>query len=120
MNAQATETRNHVAVANEILSQIGGGRALFMLGAENPLALQEGKGALQIRFKGSRRYNTIRIILNVFDTYTVEFSKSTLSRKTFDYTVTNKVKYSDVQADSLVGIIESTTGLYLSLGTMGR
>jgi hypothetical protein len=98
-----------LTVANTILQQLGGGRALMMLGAGQPVG---DATSVMFAIKGSPlKVNKIRITLDPSDTYTVEFLR--YSRKTLEVTVTNY--WDGVYAEDLRRVIESHTGLYLSL-----
>jgi hypothetical protein len=103
-----------IAIANEILRQLGGGgRLKAMIGMHGQVALDSG---LQFSFKGSRKYNKCIIRLDGSDTYTFELWQFSPKHLTCTLKYTNSGVYNDM----LVGLFESLTGLYLSLGTMGR
>jgi hypothetical protein len=100
---------SNLAVANTILEQLGGaGRLTAMIGAKNFVG---DENSLQFGFtaKSKNKANKIVIRLMPDDTYKVTF-----------WTVRG-VKFMkgaerfDVYADSLRSLIESETGLYLSL-----
>lgn len=59
-------------IAGTILNQLGGRRFVAMTGAHSILNLGNG---LQVKFKGSKRANTVRIELDANDLYTVTFYK---------------------------------------------
>lgn len=59
-------------IAGTILNQLGGRRFVAMTGAHSILNLGNG---LQVKFKGSKRANTVRIELDANDLYTVRFYK---------------------------------------------
>jgi hypothetical protein len=94
-------------VAETILAQMGGGRALkLMLGVkEFSSHSDEGLGALSFRFKGSRKANYVKIILAPSDTYTLRFSKI----GTYSYNVVEFVE--DVYFDQLNDVFRRVTGL---------
>jgi hypothetical protein len=104
-----------LAVANTILAQLGGsGRLVQMIGAKHFVG---SANALTFQFAGRgarNQSNCIRITLDPWDTYTVEF----LSCR--GVKVTPKGTFTDIYADGLRELIEHETGLYLSLGTLGR
>lgn len=100
-------------IAQTIQSQFGN-KCFFMLGAYNILAHDDG---LSFRFKGSRKANYCKITLDASDTFTMEFLK--IGRAPNFKTIEVRTE-SGVYADMLHGMIESTTGLATSLGTMGR
>lgn len=101
---------NNQVIAQNILKVIGSqSRLSAMIGAKDFVAIDSG---LQFGLKrASNKINKIVIRLNSMDTYDVEFgnySKSKMEYKT--------VKTIDgLYFDQLKSVIESTTGLYLSL-----
>lgn len=98
-------------VATTIIKQLGGsGKLNTMIGMKNAAYGDEGRGHLTFRFKGSRKANSVKIVLTGKDLYDITFYKigrgvNIKEVKTFD----------DVFADQLIEIFESFTGLYLSL-----
>lgn len=100
-------------VAKTIQTQLGN-KCFFMLGAFNLVDCGDG---LSFRFKGSRKANYCKVTLAGNDTYTVEFLK--IGRAP-NFSQTEVRKESGVYADMLHAMIESTTGLATSLGTLGR
>ena len=97
--------------ANTIAQQIGR-RALFMLGAKDLMAIDDGNG-LGFRIRGSRKANYIAIRYQAgADLYDIEFKKLGRAPK---YKITDVAKFEGVYADMLHGLIESTTELYTSL-----
>lgn len=96
-------------IAATILRQLGGvGRLSAMIAASS---FSDHGDALSFKFKGCRKYNVCKVTLAPDDTYTVElrhFSLRTLKDK-------NEVSFSGIYADNLKNLIESETGLYLSL-----
>lgn len=100
------------SIATTILAQLGGtGRLVTMIGAHN--FIDRGKG-LSLSFRGCRKANRLIITLDESDTYTVELGK--FSRCSY----TTVYEASGIYADGLRQVIENETGLYLSLGTLGR
>lgn len=98
-------------VANTIIQQIGR-RALYMIGAKN---LVGGNNCLSFKImRNANGISGIRVTLDASDTYTVEFLKI---RK---YEVKVASQFEGVYFDQLRDLIESETGLFTSLGTMGR
>lgn len=59
-----------IEIAKTILEQLGGNGFRLMCGVTNATA---GKNHLQLRFKGCRKANTLKITLNAMDTYDMEF-----------------------------------------------
>jgi len=101
------------AVAETIRQQIGG-RALFMLGAKQLAATDDG-----LRFRIGRNAKGVTHVivkLDPSDTYTVEFRAMRVNRRHPDG-FSNKLKssMSDVYVDSLHTVLESGTGLYTRL-----
>jgi len=112
-------TEEHKAIATEILRQLGGNKFKVMTGAYQPLALDNTPhGGLQIRFKGSRKANCLRVIVDAMDTYTVEFWR--LPRKIPKKQPKPVKVYEGVYNDMLQDIFKDVTGLETSLGTLGR
>lgn len=109
----ATET---IKAADIILSQLGGSRRLnIMIGAKDFFSDDNG-ATLIFRFAMCKTANRMRITLNGSDLYDVKFEKvGRLNMKTFNVPVTVAGEFSDVYAEDLKGLIESQTGLYLSL-----
>lgn len=98
-----------MAVAEEIARQLGGtGRLRAMIGAENFVG---DTNLLQFRWKAKARNaaNSIRIVLDPSDTYTVTFYSV---RGT---SVKEKGSYSGIYADDLRGLFERETGLRIAL-----
>lgn len=105
------------AVSAIILAQLGGaGRVSAMLGRPTMGYGTSPEGPyLSIKFASPHRGpNYCKITLTPADTYTVEFGK------VVKYDVKPVGTYHDVYADALKPLFERVTGLYLSLGTMGR
>lgn len=100
-----TTTQNALEVANTIKDQIGG-RALYMMGAS---LLAGDRDSLRFSIKGSRACNKVMIKLDPSDTYTVSFWKI---RGTDCRLVSER---GGIYADMLHGVIETETGLALSL-----
>lgn len=94
-----------MTVANEIRNQLGHA-AFVMMGARN---LVGDEKSLQFKIQGSRKATHVRITLDPTDTYTVEFMKVR------GYDVKTVASLSMVYADGLRKVIETNTGLYLSL-----
>ncbi len=93
--------------ANTILAQLGGGKFLAMTGAKGLLALSAPNG---LQFKLPANFardgiNSVRILLDPSDTYTVEFWKV---RGT---SIKQISTLSDVYADQLQAVFTQATGL---------
>lgn len=93
------------SIASEIHNQIGR-RAFLMMGSRTILA---GDNSLMFDIRGCEKINKIRVTLDPSDTYTVEFFKI---RGT---TCREVASVEGVYCDNLRDVIESRTGLYLSL-----
>jgi hypothetical protein len=97
-------------IANTIKAQLGH-KALFMIGAKD---LTGSANALSFRIgRNCKSVNAIKITLEPSDTYTVEFLYVTKRG------IKVRAKCEDVYCDSLHATIESHTGLYTSLGSLG-
>ena len=95
-----------LTVANTIRDQIGG-RALTMMGAYH---LAGSEDSLTFKFKGCRKLNTLKVTLDkATDTYRVQFGK--LRKLNHDWVR----EFDGVYVDMLHELIESETGLALSL-----
>ena len=102
-------------ITQTIGAQLGGlGRVAVMIGAYG--FTHDARGSLSFRFKAKsikvneKSPNYVKISLDPSDTYTVEFGRV----HGFDYTVVQKDE--GVYCDQLRPLIETTTGLCLSLG----
>lgn len=93
-------------IAKTILNQLGGNCFIAMTGAHYISAIENG---LSFRFKGSRTFNHLNIVLNGLDTYDLKFFKI----RNVDIKDT-KVIY-NIYYDQLTDIFEKETGLYTSL-----
>lgn len=109
----AAMTQPHVAVAQEIMTQIGKGRPnalAVMTGAKNFMAHNEERGALSFKLPQNAKdgINYVKVTLTVMDTYTVEFGR------VYGHKYTVKSSHSDVYCDRIASLFEETTGLYVS------
>lgn len=103
-------------IANTILQQIGGNKALVMTGAYNLVAgkdTETNNHYVSFKIKGSRTCNYIKISLNSLDLYDIHMSTVCLTKEGFKEK--NIKEYNSVYSDMLKGIIEEHTKLYLSL-----
>jgi len=108
--------------ADITLQQLGGrGRLKAMIGARDFFSENEGQ-TLVFKFSGCRKVNSLKVTLNGLDLYDVEFYK--IGRYSINRPMSDIVKkvggYDNVHAENLSNVIEGFTGLFLSLGTMGR
>jgi len=95
-------------IAKTIIEQLGGtGRLNVMIGATGFVA---GEANVMFSFKGSRKFNKIRITLNGLDLYDIEFMKYSPSK----LAITKTESVENVYADQLQELIEGRTGLFLS------
>lgn len=94
-------------VANEIIRQLGGGSAMYMIGAKQIVG---GETFVQFKImRNAKGVTTVRVELMPDDTYTVQFwNIRGLSMKLL-HTVAM------VYVDSLRSMFEGNTGLRLSL-----
>jgi hypothetical protein len=90
-------------VASAIYQQLGGNRFSVMTGAKGFIASENG---LTFRIPKSNQINAVRITLNGFDLYDVEFIKIHGMKVTTVKTIDN------LYVDNLVEVFENTTGLY--------
>lgn len=103
--------RSSVRIAETILTQLGGGRFIAMVGAKAMVRTQAG---LQFNVPANltrNRGNKVRITLDASDTYTIEifrFRPSTLECETID-------SVSGIYADCLRDTFTDMTGLATSL-----
>jgi len=96
-------------IALEIARQMGTrNRLAAMIGANHFVAIENG---LQFSFKGSRKVNKCRVILDWSDTYTLELWKIQASSGESTLVASD----TQVYGDQLIPIFEGHTGLYLTL-----
>lgn len=102
------------AIAQTIISQMGGSRKLqMMVGVTKFVALRscsEQLGGLAFQFKGSKKANYLEVLLCPDDTYTLKFCRYGLKQK---QSIVEEFK--SVYCDQLIETFEKFTGLYLSL-----
>jgi hypothetical protein len=102
---------NNMEIANTIKEQLGGHRFVVMTGANTFTA---GDRNLTFRIpKAKNGINIVRVTLEA-DDYKVEFLRVRGVK------VTTVLELSGIYAENLAGLFEAQTGLYTSLGTMGR
>lgn len=102
---------DNLAVAQEILRQLGGRKFIAMTGCKDFVGRSD---SLQFKFRNSRNdYKAIRITLTPMDVYKIEFFKWD---KITDANASEPVEtIDDVYCDNLVEIFEKYTGLATSL-----
>ena len=93
-----------------ILQQLGGRKFIAMTGAT---VMRDGDNKLIAKIKGSKKYNHVEISHNSLDLYDIRFVKIG-GQKTM-YAIKKDETFNNVYADNMVNLIESETGLYLSL-----
>lgn len=108
-----------VEVANAILEQLGGRKFIVCTGATNLLSLDDERGGLQFRLPArfaKEGINSVRIVLDASDTYSVTFHR--IGRAP-SFKIAQVSEVNGVYADSLREVFERHTGLVTSLGTLG-
>lgn len=100
-----------MTTAETIFRQLGDNRARAMVGMQNILDLGDG---LSFRFQGSGTANYCAIRLSADDTYAVRFCRIRRNG-----TVTEAGTSEGLFAEDLRAHFERTTGLLLSLGSLG-
>lgn len=94
-----------LVIAHEIKRQLGH-QALAMMGASHFVG---GPDYLMFSFKGTRRCNKLQIRLNGSDLYDITFYKL------YGGHIKSVASYPNTYAEDMHRIIETVTGLYLSL-----
>ena len=100
-------------IAQVTLEQLGGQHFIAMTGAKH--IHSDESGGLTLKFRGSNKFNALKVKLNSMDTYDMTFYKIGRAPK---FKTTQK-EINGVYNDQLQGIFTEETGLYTSLGTMG-
>jgi hypothetical protein len=101
--------------AMEIMNQLGGMKFVTMTGAQYITYDSNMNTAnLAFKFRGSRNATHCKIILDMMDTYTVTFYKV---RGAECKTV---CEHTGIYNDMLQSLFTEVTGLYTTMGTMGR
>lgn len=103
-------------IAETIMAQLGGTRFAMMTGAKNFMCGEKGELTFQYPCRNRKGFIRagVKISLNVFDTYDVEFIDMKRNMELRTKLVSN------VYHDQLQAVFTAETGLYTSLGTMGR
>jgi len=105
-NMKAIHGDNNKHIAETIMDQLGGNRFIAMTGCKRPFVILNG-----VQFKigrNSSRCNTIKITLDVSDTYTMEFLYVSVKG------VKELETVSGIYNDALQGCFTNFTGLYTS------
>ena len=97
-------------IGKTILEQLGGNRFIAMTGAKNLIAHSDG---LSLRFPQKKGKNYLKITLNAWDTYDLEWGM--IRNKQGVPTYTKKKMMEDIYSDSLQEIFTAETGLYTRL-----
>jgi hypothetical protein len=100
-----------IAIANEIIRQLGGRKFTVMTGAKDYMATGTG---LRFRLPGGGGFtkngiNLVIINLDPSDTYSVEFSK--VQKRKGAYDVRRISTHTDIYNDSLQRLFTAETGL---------
>jgi len=104
-------------VAKTILSQLGGNRFIVMTGSKN---FTSSPDSLSMKLtRNTINATHLVITLEANDTYTMEFLACRLS-KTTGISRKSLKRIEDVYAEDLQPLFTEVTGLYTSMGTMGR
>lgn len=98
-------------IATTIYAQLGGRRFAAMIGAKQ-IVMAERK--VTVTFPRANGVNRLEVELDNSDTYTVKFQYE------HGVKLSTKAEFADVYAADLQEMFEHVTGLYTSLGTMGR
>lgn len=115
-----TTTINTAAIAETILTQLGGHRFIAMTGSKYFVPMQQG--GLQFRIpRNASKANMVTITLNELDLYDVtfiKFTESKLDRKTYEF-VDAKYEtiksFANVYFDQLQELFTEVTGMYTHL-----
>lgn len=108
-----TTEQNQIQVAQEILNQLGGNKFKMMTGAKEIYATERG---LQMKIgRNAAGINKVVIELNQYDLYDMKFLKVSISKKTWDCTVTTVAQYNSIYGDVMRELFTVETGLYTSL-----
>ena len=102
-----------MTVGKTILEQIGGNKFAVMTGAKNFVTHEHG-----LSFKigrNSTSANHVVIALEPNDTYTMSFSRMSISRKTFEVKNKHIEEVSGVYCDNLEAVFSSVTGMVTRL-----
>ena len=98
-----------MAVANEIILQLGGSRFRAMTGAHTFLAHDDGLSFKVPRTMTRNHINYVKISLNEMDLYTVFFGK--IVKRKAGYAIDEVAVWSDVYNDGLQAAFSKETGL---------
>jgi hypothetical protein len=99
-----------MSIGQVILNQLGGNRFIAMTGAKNLISHGDG---LSLRFPQKKGKNYLKITLNAWDTYNLEWGMIRNKQGIPGYTKKKVVE--DVYSDQLQEIFTEETGLYTTL-----
>ncbi len=97
-----------MTVAQTILEQLGGNRFIAMTGAKS--LIDHGNGLSFKIGRNCKQVNCVRITLNVFDFYNVEFLNINLKRKNSEWIKTVS-EICNIDADNLQAVFTMHTGM---------
>lgn len=105
--------------AQDTLATINGGRGLMMLGAKH-VSYDNKTHTVSMKLpRNASGGNILQIqYLPGKDLYDVRIQSARMGKK--GYSVKNKAELNDAYGDMIGPFVERATGMYLSLGTMGR
>lgn len=106
------ETSEAKQIADTIFEQLGGNKFRVMVGVKAVTFTEDG--TLKVRFTGSRKYNFLSVKLNSMDLYDMKFWRFTKRG------IGKELSFENIYNDQLQEIFTQATGLYTTLGTMGR
>lgn len=108
-------TAQNVAIAQEIVNQLGGGRFKAMTGVKNIIALNTADypyGGVRMDLRANNtRANRLEITLNGLDQYDVRFYYSGFDRKKLRGILKEVAKYEGVECENLQQIFTDVTGM---------
>jgi hypothetical protein len=103
---------------SELFKQLGGNKFVAMTGAKDWIRSDKDNWVSFRIPKAKEGINYVKITLNAKDLYDMEFGM--IRKKKGIPTYTKKHEVNDVYDDMLQPVFTEKTGLYTSLGTMGR
>ena len=101
------------AIAAEILNQLGGNKFIVMTGSKNFMC--DGPSLRMNLSRNKSKAKWLKITLTSMDDYTMDFFTADK-----EFNIITKAKREGVTCDILQAVFTEVTGLYTSLGTMGR
>lgn len=106
--------------AEIILQQLGGRQFIAMTGSKNFVYENASDKNPDPWFRmdlsqNKAGVNRLKVTLKASDTYTLEFYKMTMNRKTFECKISKQQIFEGVYEDQLQSIFTEVTGLYTRL-----